>query len=73
MANPFASQSHTSSRKKMGNISGSPANFESPADKADRFASISHPKHGGPMTPPSQPDRMDFQSGGKVMKEGDCT
>jgi len=37
MANPYASQCHTSARDKMGSVSGSPKNFESPYDKGQRF------------------------------------
>jgi hypothetical protein len=37
MPNPYASQCHTTGRGKMATVSGSPKNFESPADKANRF------------------------------------
>lgn len=35
--NPFEKEAHKTKRQKMGCVSGSPANFESGADKASRF------------------------------------
>jgi hypothetical protein len=34
---PFADEAHKTKRAKMGCITGSPANFESGADKAERL------------------------------------
>lgn len=84
MPNPFASQCHTSARSKMGSVSGSPKNFESPADKAERFSMSST---DGMASLPSRKSRVNaFQEGGrshgdaaadrklinKVMKEKGC-
>jgi hypothetical protein len=34
---PFEDEAHKTKRAKMGCVTGSPSNFESPADKAQRF------------------------------------
>jgi len=44
---PFADEAHKTKRAKMGCITGSPANFESGADKAARFCRGGYAEGGG--------------------------
>ena len=52
MAKPYESECHSSGRKKMDSITGSPKNFESRADKAHRIAKF---QGGGAVDDGPQP------------------
>lgn len=45
--NPFKNEVHKTKRAKMGCVTGSPENFESGADKAERFCRGGYADGGG--------------------------